>query len=199
MTPRKMFSDADIINAAFAIARESGYQEVSARSIAARLGCSTMPIYTSLSSMANLEEQVKTKAYERLVEYQSATYGDNPLLDSAIGYVMFAREEIHLFRLLFVENPVRVPKEQMGSLARIAQEQQEKGSLLHQIFETIPDRNKNGFVMKSWVFIHGLATLINAGVLAEMDKAHITSLIESAGAAFYLFDSQHNDNEEFPT
>jgi AcrR family transcriptional regulator len=107
MTQRAFFTKEAVIDTAFALAREKGWGAVSARSIARRLGSSTMPIYSSLKSMEEIERETRKRAEILLQEYQTRPYTENPSLSLAVGYVAFARQEPHLFRFLYVDAPRR--------------------------------------------------------------------------------------------
>jgi AcrR family transcriptional regulator len=101
MPRHTMFSKEQIIDAAFELIREIGWKQVTARSIANHLGSSTMPIYSRMKSLFDLEKELKTRAHKMLRDYQYFAYTENPLLNLAVGYVAFAREEKQLFRFLY--------------------------------------------------------------------------------------------------
>jgi AcrR family transcriptional regulator len=107
MTQKAFFTREAVLSAVFEMTRESGWRSVSARSIARRLGSSTMPIYSSLKSMADIERETRALADELLRKYQARPVSGNPALDMAIGYVAFARQEANLFRFLYLDAPER--------------------------------------------------------------------------------------------
>lgn len=105
MNHPSVFTRQQIIDTAFDLIRQEGRQAVSARSLADKIGCSTMPIYSHIHSIGDLEEELLKKAMEYMQEFQRRSYSDNPLLDIAVGYVVFARDEKLLFRFLYQERP----------------------------------------------------------------------------------------------
>ena len=109
MTQRTIFTREMIVEAAFSMTREQGWGGVTARSIALRLGSSTMPIYSSLKSMDEIEKEVRRKAEELMHDCQRRPYTAETLLNSAVGYVVFARDEPRLFRFLYVDRPLIQP------------------------------------------------------------------------------------------
>ena len=101
MPVKSKFTAEDIIDAAFLIVRSEGAEKCSARAIAHELNSSTMPIYSCLSSMKELKEAVLKKALDLLISYETKVRTGDVLLDMGIGYIMFAKTEKHLFRMLF--------------------------------------------------------------------------------------------------
>lgn len=93
-----------IVEAGFAIAREQGIESVNARTVSERLHCSTQPVMYHFRRI----EDMKRAVYERADEYHTAFItdirGDRPLLSVGLNYIRFARQEKHLFRLLFQTN-----------------------------------------------------------------------------------------------
>jgi len=69
MPPKQKYTKEDIVEAAFNVVREQGWEALSQRSIAKKLNASIGPIYSYFKSMANLEEAVIEKAYELLLQY----------------------------------------------------------------------------------------------------------------------------------
>ena len=91
----------EIIDAAFEELRENGWQKWNARSIAKRVGCSTMPLFRLFSGMDEIKSAVVQKALCRYGEY-IAEGMQEPLAYRGSGkaYIRFAREEPHLFKAL---------------------------------------------------------------------------------------------------
>lgn len=99
--PRKMqFTTEDVVTTAFKLVREKGLQGLSAPSVAAEMGCSTMPIYSHFENMQALEDAVVKKVWALAASYQTKHYTGDVWIDQAIGYIVFAREEENLFRCL---------------------------------------------------------------------------------------------------
>ncbi len=92
-----------IINAAFAIARETGAENINARTVSERLNCSTQPVMYHFATI----EQLKRAVYEKADLYHSEYLMDmkrpskGAMLGIGMNYIRFAIEEPHLFRFLF--------------------------------------------------------------------------------------------------
>ena len=87
-----------MIDAAFQLVRREGFAALTARSLAAELGCSTQPIMYQFPELATLRGLVYQKADECHTAY---LFSAEDLLGIGLRYVQFAAEEPNLFRLLF--------------------------------------------------------------------------------------------------
>ena len=96
-----------ILNTVLEITRKTGFETVNARSIASRLQCSTRPIFTCYKNMDELKNEFLAFAYEYyeqyVTDYRNSTKV-SPLLLLPLSYIEFAREETHLFKLLFIND-----------------------------------------------------------------------------------------------
>jgi AcrR family transcriptional regulator len=180
MTQRTTFTKEKIVDAAYQRTREAGWQGVTARSIAVKLGSSTMPLYSSLKSMADIETEVRARAEASLHEYQGRRLVSEPLLSSALGYVAFARDEKNLFRFLYVDRPLAANRP--GTRGRAVDAVKAGGIVA--IADQAAVAMKDPRILKSWAFTHGLASLISSGVLDLPDET-IARLLQEVGAVIY--------------
>lgn len=109
MPAQRKASKNEIIDAAFEVLREGGFAAVNARSVAAKLGCSTQPIYFSFRNMDELKTALAERAAElhtrRVRESLRAHEGNDSRYSSyGMGFVKFAAEERQLFRWLYLED-----------------------------------------------------------------------------------------------
>ena len=92
-----------ILDAAFAVARESGAGNINARTVSKKLNCSTQPVMYHFATIEELKRAVYAKAdryhSEYLMNIQSPQKG--VMLGIGMNYIRFAIEEPHLFRFLF--------------------------------------------------------------------------------------------------
>ena len=107
MPPKAKITKEMILNTVLEITREAGFESVNARSISGRLQCSTRPIFTCYENMEELRKEFLDFAYEfysQYVESYSSSEHINPCLVLPVSYIEFAKEETHLFRLLFINH-----------------------------------------------------------------------------------------------
>lgn len=102
MPPKTKITRAMVLDAAWEIARAQGAQEINARAVAARLGCSTQPVMYHFATIEALRQAV----YEKADQYHTQwllreSPGQDPLLSLGLNYIRFAMYEPQLFRFLF--------------------------------------------------------------------------------------------------
>lgn len=150
------YSSEQIIDAAFAIVREDGEEALSARSLAARLGCSVKPIFGQFAGMDEVRHAVwrrAREAYNDFIADAMRRRSDKPYLSSGLAYVDFARMEPRLFAMLFMRPRT---DEEMAQAERDAVPIVELvATQLGVSYERAFD-----FHMQLWVYVHGLATMI---------------------------------------
>ena len=187
MPPQNIFTREMFIEAAFKVARSKGIEKLSARSLAHELHCSTMPIYSYLKSMKQLKEDLEKKAVDLLLAYQTTRRTDSPFLDMGLGYVLFARNEKHLFRFLFMGNE-RDLRHNRGSknLRQMAFASLLPGMKDDPILEGLDTAQSEKILLKMWIFTHGIAFLANINALPDNDEKTIERLIHDTGRAVVM-------------
>ncbi len=184
MTQSAVYSRDRIVEAAVTLTREQGWAAVTARNIAKQLSCSTMPIYSSLKSMHGLEQEVRRSAEELMLDYQRRQYTPDSALNSALGYVTFARNEPNLFRFLFVDRPVKMRRGDLKREAALSSGEVFAGTRIPRLADQVPTAMLDPRILKCWIFIHGLASMIGTGVL-DLTERRIKRLIIEAGEVLF--------------
>ena len=103
--PRKAtIGQTEIIEAAFRITQQEGFDHITSRGLAAEAGCSTQPIFRIYENMDALKRDVYLRAASFYEEYYRAytKLNDTPFVDLGLAYIGFAKLHPHLFRLLFL-------------------------------------------------------------------------------------------------
>jgi len=98
MPPKFKFTKEKIIESAFNLVRNKGWNALSTRALADELGSSARPIYSFFKSMDDLEDELVKKSVDLLYVFMIRKRTGDPWIDHGIGYVMFAQEEGNLFR-----------------------------------------------------------------------------------------------------
>ena len=191
MPPRIKYSKDDIVEAAFSVVRKSGWQNCTARFIAKELGCSTMPIYSCVTSMADLKNKILQKATELMIQYQRQVKTDIDFLNMGVGYVMFAKEERHLFRLMFKDAfeekaPGKNPEKSNDTLElfyNYALEALADDLARSNTLADFSKEEKEKILYHSWIYSHGLAVIINNGLHPHMSEPDIIETLRHFGRA----------------
>lgn len=149
-----------ILDTAFAMTREEGFANVTARKVAAKAGCSTQPIFRVYKNMEELWNAVYEKAAAFFLDYYSLypKMGKTPFASLGMAYIAFAKEEKHLFELLFVSNGYR-----KKSIYELLNGDQDNVVYEINLAAMAGCVSPNDMFTKMWIFIHGAACMTLTG------------------------------------
>ena len=169
-----------LVDTAFLLAKQEGFENVTARKLAAKAGCSTQPIFRLYENMEDLWSEV----YEKAVEFYDFFYKEQPkncetpFVDLGMAYIKFATDEKQLFRLLFMGEGLSYAKSLYDILNGT-------GGYVGAEFA----RAKNAGIVdgqnlftKMWIFIHGIACMSVTGDYDLDEKQTCDLLIETSKA-----------------
>ena len=174
MSRKATISQQEIIDAAFRITMEEGFDKITSRGLAQAAGCSTQPIFRVYENM----EALKTDVYARSAAFYADYYADyektnsTPFVDLGMAYISFARQYPHLFRLLFLSEQTEGKRSmydlvngERDAVAKEASRAKEQGCA-----------NPNRLFMQMWIFIHGAACMSVTGDYDLNDKDSVALL-----------------------
>ena len=157
MPPKVKFQKEEIVAAAVDVAREKGAQAVTAREVAAKLGVSTRPIFTYFDTMDELKEAVYEHArmlYRSYVERGLAE--PIPFLGIWRNYLLFARQEPQLYKLMFLTPP---SAESRGAIEALRYSQDLARKSLMDIYD-MDAHSADCYFRDLWIVAYGFATLV---------------------------------------
>ena len=95
-----------IIEAAFEIAKEIGAENITARTVSQKLGCSTQPVLYHFKTIEDVRIAAHKRASEFHINYVTNISGkyERPMLEVGMRHIQFAAKERNLFRFLFHSN-----------------------------------------------------------------------------------------------
>ena len=158
-----------IIDAAFEIVRKEGFSALSARNVAKKMGCSTQPIYWMYENMEVLKQDVISRMTIFLNnQINSYTKTGKPFLDVGLGYIHVAFAEPILFKSIYVDNIYNVKLTDILPNAEVIE-------VMNKELD-IPKNRLQETASKSWIFAHGLASLV-ATEMIEYDEEKIEQLL----------------------
>jgi AcrR family transcriptional regulator len=163
-----------IVDAAFEIVRADGFGALSTRNIAKKIGCSTQPIYWAYENMEVLKQDVISKMLQFLGN-QIGSYKktSKPFLDLGLGYVRTAFTEPVLFKSLYVNNVLKIKLTDLIPSEMMTEAMQKETEALD-----ISEEKLNDIAVKSWIFAHGLASLIATGMI-EYNEEKVETMLYS--------------------
>ncbi len=200
MPPKAKITKEMIINAAFEVARADGAENVNARTVSKKLGCSTQPVMYHFAKIEDMKKAVYERADAFHTQYlltvpseeDALSYRAKPdearpceaydirdarmgMLGIGLNYIRFAIEEPNLFRFLF----------QSGFVAENSVSQMIDSEALEPVISVMQaaaalsrEQAKKAFLMLS-MFTHGYASLI-ANNAFEYDEETMKDHLEMA-------------------
>ena len=180
MARKETITKDEILNAAFEMTRQGGYSQVSARTLAAKAGCSTQPIFRVYKNMDELGEELYVKAIAYFNNYYEnfPKTSDTPFVNLGLAYIRFAQDEQQLFRLLFIAED-RHGKSLYDLLNG------DNGSVVKEINNAkfYGCKDPGGMFMRMWIFIHGSACMSLTGDY-DLQEEDTVKLLEESYKAF---------------
>ena len=180
-----------IINAAIEVAKQSGYENINARTVSAQLHCSTQPVMYQFSTIDAMKRAAYDAADKRHTEYLMTILPEqDPILGIGLNYIRFAVEEPQLFRFLFQsgyakENSLMETIDSEALIPVLAAMQEGTGLGMEktkQIFLTVA------------LFAHGYASIIANNHL-EFNESLIAEQLERTWNGAVLAAAQEESNE----
>ncbi len=191
MPPNTRITEEMIISAAIEVARQSGFENINARTVSERLNCSTQPVMYHFSTIDNLKKAVYRRVDQLHTQYMMNTPpGQDPILGIGMNYIRFAVEQPQLFRFLFqsgyaAENSLL---EMVGSEELVpGRAAMREGSGLSM------EKTRDVFITVA-MFAHGYASIIANNHL-EFDERLIAEHLERAWNGAVLAAQQEEGNE----
>jgi AcrR family transcriptional regulator len=176
------FTKDRFVEAAFEIVRTKGWDKLSARSLARALNCSTMPIYSYLKSMKDLRKELRKKAVDLLVSYQTTPKTGQIFFDMGLGYVSFAKKEKNLFRFLYSErDPELRHRSAKKSFRGVTFETLIRNMRADPALAGLDEAGIKNVLTKMWIFVHGLAFLANDNAFTKEEESGIEKILEETG------------------
>lgn len=178
--PKQRITKEMILEVAFKLARENGYEQVVVKNIAAEMGCSVQPIYSYFSNMDALKQAVVGAAMQFYNGFIYSRVDNARVLQSmARANVAFAKYETNLFKLLFLQklnglNSFNDIYEWMG-------DKQATSRLAEKLL--LPEEKIKQVYVMLIVFTHGVATMIATGG-ANISDEESADILERAYEAF---------------
>lgn len=161
MPPKFKFTRDEITNAALNVTRKNGISGLTARALAAELGCSVKPIFGLFKNMEEVGQEVFIASdllYQNYLREDMAKGKYSPYKASGMAYIRFAKEERELFKLLFMRDRSR---------EKIEENKEEIRPLMQLIQQNLGISEDEAYLfhLEMWLYVHGIATMIALPIL----------------------------------
>ena len=160
MPPIVRFSREAVLDAAYQLIRRDGPASLNARAVAKELGGSTQPIFRLFSGMEELKSAVTELALTTWKERMKERMRDSafPYLTIGMSFLLFARDEPELFKLLFMcdrrgQTPASSPdfEASVEMIMKANGITRDKAELMH---------------LEMWSCVHGIGTMLATSFLS---------------------------------
>ena len=176
MSPKtQIYSPARILGESLDLVRGEGMAALSARSVAARLGCSVAPVYSAFGSMEGLAKAVLEEAARLLDARIGAQRQEMAFLAMGAGIILFARDEERLFEALLEDGGAD------GRLARFVRELRKRLDGMP-LMASLGKARLDAIFERMWIFSLGMASALRNGFLKETGDEALVDLMRSQGA-----------------
>lgn len=171
MPPSVRFSREAVLNSAYQLIRREGPAALNARSVAKELGGSTQPIFRLFTNMDDLKASVIEQAFEDWKHKLSVRMQDSsfPYLTIGMSYLLFARDEPELFKLLFMRDRVSdgscTDYDVSFGIPLIENTVQVDVNTARQLYE------------RNWLYCHGLAVAIATKYIPCISECSMRQLL----------------------
>lgn len=147
----------EIIASAVGLVSENSWDSLNARSLAARLGISTKPLYRLYKNMDEIKVDVLAKIYKVYDEFINQKIDSKqPLLSLCIAYVEFANSNQNLFKSLFLSNNLKWEK-----IEDVFDEKWNQSTIINLVNKhKLSFEDARELFLHMWLYANGLATLV---------------------------------------
>lgn len=157
--PRKQSVTKDmLLDAAFELVREKGKEDLSARHLAERAGCSTQPIFRIYKNMGELDDDLFLKCADYFSGYfeLDSNYSVMPFVNFGMTFISFAKNEPNIFRMLFLS------ENRLGKSTYDLVNGGSKNYVINELkrIKGIEPSDYESVFMKVWLIIHGTACMM---------------------------------------
>lgn len=166
MARKKTITKDQILNAAYEVVATEGFSKFTARNIATKMKCSTQPIYLEFKNMDDLKEELFEKIHQYLAkEVFPVMHTGNTIVDLALNYIHFAKNESKLYRALYLEEYGGGKRMQEFSYSYFSNAVKKDPE-----YEKLNDMEINSLHMGTWIVATGIAALMTSGIIRPSDQ-----------------------------
>jgi AcrR family transcriptional regulator len=175
MPPKVKFTKTDAVHAAMEIVKEKGFQELTMRKVADRLGSSIQPVYSCFETKCELEQTVIEETKKILSTHASKMYTDSQPLNMAIGLVLFARDYPQLFRSIFFQD------QEFKAIFETFNQHHIEHMENVDSFNQLCAKERQKLLQRLWMFTFGFATLMCIGPVDDNSDDNVISTLLEVG------------------
>lgn len=169
MAPKAKIVREQIIEKAFEILRDEGFQTITVRRLSSELNCSTQPIYYCFENMGELKKELYLKGKSFFMDYvqsiKKQATAKTDFLELGIAYIRAAKLEQKVFHFICLE--CNYSLNGLHDLVKDVQLPKEAADLF----------------LNLWLYAHGIACIIASNEV-PFDEEEIRGLLWNAYQGF---------------
>lgn len=184
MPPKPKFTKKEIAETALKIIKEEGVGALTARSLGARLGVSSRPIFTAYQNMDEVKQGARAIALQDFEMFAGDFEGYTPAF-KRVGMLMvsYAVHEPEMFKLLFMQEHKENRSfddtmQDLGTIATVCTE------LVQKDYKLTEDEAKTLF-QQMWVHAYGLGVMCAMRV-CDFSEDEISEMLGQVFAGFLM-------------
>lgn len=167
----------DIIKGTIKFIKKNGIENLSARTLARSIKCSTQPLFKQFENMEDLRNQVfndVNKLHKTYIDKGKENH-DIPFIGIGLAYIDFAKKEPNLFRFLFLSGNTK----RNNILDMVESSEGKEYIELIKNSTGIPDNLSKQLYINIWLIIHGIACMISNDKNAISEEECETILVDA--------------------
>ncbi len=158
--PKKIkYTKETVVEAGLSLLKETGWEGITPKAVAKRLGASTMPIFSHFSTMDEFREALLDRAWEIMKEYVSRSYTGDAWVDQGVGYILFARDHGRLFSCMHYGGPGEVRDRRLRFWLFVSREMEG-----YPAFEGMSAEHAGWIRHLRSLMTHGIAVTVSSGM-----------------------------------
>ena len=166
MARKKTITRDQILTAAYEVVAKEGFSRFTARNIAAKMKCSTQPIYLEFKNMEDLKTVLVADIINNmLTKFLEKEVTGNRLIDLGVNFIDFANKEKQLYKALILEGEVS-----LGDLNEYSYEYFVNTLIKDTEYEGLPVEQTQSLYMGFWIVVTGLASLVSTNVVDSSEE-----------------------------
>jgi Transcriptional regulator len=174
MARKKTITRDQILTAAYEVVAKEGFSRFTARNIAAKMKCSTQPIYLEFKNMEDLKTVLVADIINNmLTKFLEQELTGNRLIDLGVNFINFANKEKQLYKALILEGEVS-----LGDLNEYSYDYFVNTLIKDTEYEGMPVEQTQSLYMGFWIVVTGLASLVSTNVV-DSSEEKMTELLQS--------------------
>lgn len=191
MPPKKKYSRQQIVETAFKLAKDNGFENLTARKVADELGSSVAPIYVSFDDIKDLKRAVAHKAFNISREMSKEEVTGDRFLDIGIASLRFAKQYSKLFQELVLKKNDYMEDYDQELGDGIIEEMSDDSKL-----SDFTDEELRMILLKMRIFQLGLSVMVANDILPEdFDEETQIELLASMGTDV-IIGTRFNEEEK---